>query len=79
MNTRGFLLCSKLGQWNWNDVYRFPVAMFLTPLILRNYYLRSRHILPDKWYWADNLLYFWGYSINRNIFFRVTDYDRTET
>ena len=39
------------------------VVLFLAPLTKCNYLLREYHILPDKWFWADKLMYSWGYSI----------------
>ncbi len=33
----------------------------LRPLIFANYWLRQRHILADKWFWADVLAVKWGF------------------
>ena len=39
-------------------------AAFLHPLIERNYRLRAAGKLPDEWYWADQLGFGWGYTID---------------
>ena len=36
----------------------------LTKLVRMNYKLRERGILPDKWYWADRMLYHTGYYVD---------------
>lgn len=33
----------------------------LLPLIHANYWLRAKHVLPDRWFWADRLACAWGY------------------
>ena len=53
---------TKFGKWNWRDIYRLPIALSLYPLVLRNYSLREKKLLPDEWYWADEKIYLWGYA-----------------
>jgi hypothetical protein len=60
------MMLSKFGKWNWRDVYRLPVALFLGLLVLRNYSLRQQGILSDEWYWADEKLLTWGYTVSSN-------------
>ena len=59
-------MLSRFGKCNWRDLYRLPVAFFLALLVLRNYSLRERCLLPDEWYWADELLLSWGYAVSSN-------------
>lgn len=33
----------------------------LRPLIAGNYWLRRRHMIADKWFWADELAISWGF------------------
>ena len=40
-----------------------PVAALLWPLVARNYRLRRRGLLPDKWYWADRLMFDMGWVV----------------
>ena len=37
--------------------------LFLRPLIKRNYKLREQGLLPDEWYWADEMACNWGYFV----------------
>lgn len=64
------MMLSKFGDWIWRDIYRLPIALFLWPLVIRNYSLRARHILPDEWYWADERLFKWGYALRSFSSFR---------
>lgn len=56
-------MLKKFGKWNWRDLYRLPASLFLGLLVLRNYELRERGILPDEWYWADEIILSWGYVV----------------
>lgn len=56
----------KFRKWNWRDLYRLPPALFLWILVLRNYSMRQRGLLPDEWYWADEKLLSWGYAVSSN-------------
>lgn len=62
-------MLTKILKWNWNwrDIYRLPCAMVLCPLILRNYSLRKKGLLPDEWYWADKILLKWGYAMGSKV------------
>lgn len=57
-------MVSKFGPWNWRDGYRYPVAGVLGVLVARNYYLRARGRAPDTWYWADRVMWAWGYTLS---------------
>ena len=62
-------MISKFGRWGWRDLYRLPVALFLSPFVLTNYSLRRQGILPDEWYWADKKIFAWGYVVDYRPFF----------
>jgi hypothetical protein len=32
-----------------NQLFKFGLQHFIT----KNYHLREKHLIPDKWYWAD--------------------------
>lgn len=57
-------MLKKFGKWNIRDIYRLPVAIVLWLLTLRNYALRKDGLAPDEWYWADAMMWNWGYAIN---------------
>lgn len=38
-------------------------VLWLRPLIKRNYKMRAAGVLPDEWYWADELAFDWGYIV----------------
>lgn len=38
------------------------IFIILIPLTEVNYCLRRKGILPDKWFWADELMLEWGYN-----------------
>jgi hypothetical protein len=40
--------------------------LILKPLIKRNYRLREEGLLPDEWYWADEIASNWKYLTRRN-------------
>lgn len=51
------------------DFVRWIVFHFyLKPLIKRNYRLRAQGVLPDEWYWADELAFSWGYCATDPLF-----------
>lgn len=51
-------------EWDGKEPRWVRFVIFYTvlrPLIVRNYKLRGKKVLPDKWYWADYLAAQWGY------------------
>jgi hypothetical protein len=52
-----------LGRWTLRHVFWLPFALCLWPLVMRNYRLRERGILPDRWYWADRWLVDHGFVV----------------
>ncbi len=44
------------------EIFFFVV---LRPLILANYWMRERRLLPDKMFWADALALSWGFTVNK--------------
>lgn len=55
----------KHGRINWRDIYRAPAAIVLYALTWLNYEQRFKRIKPDEWYWADEVLFCWGYAVKR--------------
>jgi hypothetical protein len=55
---------NKISNWSLKDIYRLPIAIVLSLLIMRNYSLRKKGLLPDKWYWADSVILKWGYVVS---------------
>lgn len=53
----------KMSVWTWRDVYRLPLALALSPIVLRDYRLRRQHEAPDRWHWADVKLMQMGYGM----------------
>lgn len=45
----------------WRLIYRVPAAPILWLLVAWNMRQRRLGRLPDEWYWADVLLYRWGF------------------
>ena len=41
-----------------------PFHIFMKPLIVDNYVARSQGLLPDEWYWVDELAWKFGYTID---------------
>lgn len=41
-----------------------PVAVVLWPVVAHDYYLRRIGTRPDRWHWADALLYRMGYVVD---------------
>lgn len=57
-------MVEKYGPWTWRDVYRYPVALVLSVFVCRNYYLRARGRVPDRWCWADHRMWKLGYTLS---------------
>jgi hypothetical protein len=44
-------------------IKRLAFQAVLRPLIIQNYRRRAEGVLPDEWYWADELALSWGYAV----------------
>ena len=60
----------KRDGWEAMDLIWLPVALMLWPTVCLNYWLRSRHVLPDEWYWADRWMACRGYFVVQFSFWR---------
>jgi hypothetical protein len=56
-------MLTKVGRFEWADIYRAPIALLLWPVVSINYRLRSKRMIKDRWFWADALLCRWGYFV----------------
>jgi hypothetical protein len=56
-------MLAKFGRWNIRDCYRLPAALVLWPIVANDYRLRRAMLRPDRWHWADALLFHWGYAV----------------
>ncbi len=45
-------------------LFWLPVALTLWPVVAHDYYLRRIGARPDRWHWADALLYHMGYVVD---------------
>lgn len=56
-------MLTRSGKFSLLDIYRFPIAVILWPLVALNYYKRKRGLAPDEWYWADAIMFHFGYYV----------------
>jgi hypothetical protein len=56
-------MLTRSGKFSLLDIYRFPIAVILWPLVALNYYERRRGLSPDEWYWADAIMFHFGYYV----------------
>lgn len=56
-------MLSRFGKFSPLDIYRFPIAIILWPLVALNYAKRKRGEAPDEWYWADSIMFHFGYYV----------------
>jgi hypothetical protein len=61
MTSTNFITQLPRHRWTGRDVYRFPTAVLLLPVIWYDYRQRRLGKRPDRWHWADELLLTWGY------------------
>lgn len=56
-------MLSRFGKSSLLDIYRFPIAIILWPMVALNYAKRKRGEAPDEWYWADAIMFHFGYYV----------------
>ena len=64
---KGFVRLCGMGSilyWIKHSLLWVPFHIVLKPLIKRNFRLRERGVLPDKWYWADLLALKCGFRVS---------------
>ena len=56
------MIC-KFNKWSIRDAYRLPMALILWPMVSYNYWQRKHRLKPDEWYWADAMMWHYGYAV----------------